>query len=242
MGNILRDIVEQSGLSVLELATVSGVPKSNIYRYLSGQAEPSVDVLQELARGADLSVQVNIVPLSEGEAGLAARVLLGDASGDISVPVQEWIARLQRNEDTDIGKVLRAGRAAAPLWRQGAHYFRGDVTTLTIASAGDISGGKWALSGAPVLEALGEDEVRVPTLLWCEQPDAVAQALRESMREVPQPDGAHVVVVPAIHSELVGALSLEGVWIVSLLQGLVDLAGLGADAREAVRRYFAESS
>ncbi len=228
MGNLVQQVVDHSGLSVVELASVSGIPKSNIYRYLSGQAEPTVDVLRELAMGAQLSLNLQVAPLSEGEASRAARSFLGELDIPNHPETDQWIERIQRGSPTDADLVVRAGQAANPLWRKGARYFRGGPTTLAIASAGDISGGKWALSGAPVLEALGLAEVPVPTLLWCERPDESAQALSSSMREVPQPDGAQVIVLPAIHSELEGARAVEGIWLVSVLQGLLDLAGLGA--------------
>lgn len=239
MGNIVRDLLDTAQLSVLDAAVYSGIPKSNIYRYLSDEAEPTLSVLQELARACNVSLELAFRHLSDPNAALAAKYVLGVIEGEPSPEVQAWVERINRRQpQTEYEVIHIAGVAAAPSFRDGAHYFRGDIRTLTVASAGDFTGKDWALSGAPVLEALDEAGVTIPVLLWADDADRAAHALDRSATRLPEPDGANILVVPARHGELDRAQVLAGIRIVSVLQGVLDVVSFGDEAAHLVRTYL----
>lgn len=242
MGNIVREILDSTGQTVRDVAVNSGVPKSTLYRYLAGEADPSWTVVHEIAMACNLTLQIALQPLSDPRAAQAAKYLLGAFTDAPNDEVMQWVERLKRRAPAnDFEIIAQAGQASNPLHREGAHFFRGNVNSLTIASAGDITGKDWALSGAPVLDALNKESSNLPTLLWAEDAAGAAQALSKSCLPLPRFDGANVLVLPAIHNELDGATELSGVRIVSVLQGLLDVVDLSEEAREHVRQYMAET-
>lgn len=238
MGNIIREILDSAGISVVEAAEISGVPKSNIYRYLSHEAAPTLEVIREIARACNLAVDLTLTPLSDPQAAVAAKWILGASDTQPQGEAAEWVSRIERQHcDTDDEVIEFAGRAANPLHRPGAQYFRGTVSALTVASAGDVTGSDWALSGAPVLEALGLDPSGLPIILWARDAVSAGRAMKNSAVALPLVDGANIVIVPAETGELLGATALDGVRIVSVLQGLLDVGGISDTAREQVRLY-----
>ena len=242
MGNLVRDILDSAQLSVLEVAEYSGVPKSNIYRYLKGDAEPTLSVLQEIALAAGVDLGVVVRTLSDGDASEAVKIILGVSSEVTSDGVQEWVERITRRKPASGWDVLDiGGQASNVLHRAGAHYFRGNLSVLTIASAGDFTDKQWALSGAPALEALGLERTDAPTILWAVDAEGAARALKKSATPLPQPDGANIVVVHAIHKELEEVTVREGIRLVSVLQGLIDVISLHSTTKQQVRQYLEKS-
>lgn len=238
MGSLIREMLDTAGISVLEAAEISGVPKSNIYRYLHGDAAPPLGVIEELALACNLSVELKLAPLSDPHAAQAAKLVLGATQAQADGEVSRWISRISRQNFTlDFEIIEFAGRASNPLHRQGAQYFRGNVNALTVASAGEMTGSDWALSGAPVLEALDLNLVGLPIILWATDVAQAARAMSKSAVELPLVDGANIVIVPALSGELDDATELEGVRIVSVIQGLLDVVGISDNAREQVLAY-----
>lgn len=242
MGNIVRDILDSTRLRVLEVAEYSGVPKSNIYRYLKGDAEPTLSVLQEIAHAAGVDLSLGVRPLSDGAAAEAVKVILGNSLDDSGHDVQEWVERITRRKPASGSDVIEfGGQASNVLHRAGAYYFRGNLSVLTIASAGDFTDKPWALSGAPVLEALNLDAADAPTILWAVDAESAARALEKSATPLPQPDGANIVLVPAIHNETGEVTVRGGIRLVSVLQGLIDVISLNDTVRQQVRQYLEKS-
>jgi transcriptional regulator with XRE-family HTH domain len=239
MGNLVREMLDMAQLSVMDAAVYSGVPKSNIYRYLSGEAEPTLAVLEEIARACDLSLDIAPKRLSDPYAAQAVKNMLEPSDTEAPSEVLSWIERItRRHPHNDYDVIHIGGVAAAPTYRHGAHYFRGDIHTLTVASAGDFTNKNWALSGAPVLEALDLSGAFIPVVLWAEDADLAAAALKQSATELPHPDGANILIVPAHHGECDGSIAMAGVRLVSVLQGLIDVVSFGDEAAGLVRTYL----
>lgn len=82
-----------------------------------------------------------------------------------------------------VGSTLRA--------RRGAHYFKGKVPMLRVASASYATNLDWAISGGPPPGAPG------PTLLWSGDADLAARFLGEAMSITSDPREADVIVGPS---------------------------------------------
>jgi len=55
---LIRDVLEQSGLSQAELARRAGIPRSVLNAYLKGHREPGGDALLRIAAAAGLRLEV----------------------------------------------------------------------------------------------------------------------------------------------------------------------------------------
>jgi transcriptional regulator with XRE-family HTH domain len=238
MGNIVREMIDSAGLSVLDIAENSGVPKSNIYRYLSNEAAPTLEVVSELALACNFSLELRLAPLSDPHAAEAAKWVLGATSKQPDGESEQWVSRIERHHCENEFEVIEfAGRASNPLHRQGAQYFRGNVNALTVASAGDMTGKEWALSGSSVLEALELDPAGIPLILWVADDVTAGRAMEKSATRLPLVDGANIIIVPALTGELQDSSELDGVRIVSVLQGLLDVVGISDTSRQQVLTY-----
>jgi transcriptional regulator with XRE-family HTH domain len=238
MGNIVREMLDSAGFSVIEAAEISGVPKSNIYRYLSNEAAPTIEVVSELALACNLSLELRLAPLSDPHAAEAAKWVLGASAKEPIGEVNKWVSRIERQHfESEFDVIEFAGRASNPLHRQGAQYFRGSVNALTVASAGEMTGKDWALSGSPVLEALELNPVGIPLILWAADAEKAGRAMEKSAARLPLVDGANITIVPALSGELQDSSELEGIRIVSVLQGLLDVVGISDTSREQVLAY-----
>ena len=120
----------------------------------------------ELALAAGFELVLSLAPLSDPDAARAARVLLDPRyaasfvlSGG-SIEVDAWVEGLHRwvpgGDPIDI--VRTAGQSSSLLHRPGAVFLRGHATELKLASAGDFSGQSWLLSGAAVIDRIGEPD------------------------------------------------------------------------------------
>lgn len=241
MGNIVQEILDAANVSVLDAAAYSGIPKSNIYRYLNAEAEPTIAVIQELCLACNLKLETLLLPLSDPNAAEAVKHILGASQLPITKEIESWIHRIERKSpQSNFEFILFGGRASNPLNREGATFYRTEANALTIASAGEVTGKPWALSGAPVLEALDLEVLTTPTILWAEDSDAAVEAFMHSASKVPQADGANVVIVPAHNGELENTTEIEGIKIVSVLQGLLDVVSLSEEVAQQVRFYLEE--
>lgn len=55
--NNLRRLIAASGKSAREIAQASGIDESTISKYLSGQRQPQIDVLEKIAKGLSTDFQ-----------------------------------------------------------------------------------------------------------------------------------------------------------------------------------------
>ena len=77
----------------------------------------------------------------------------------------------------------------------------------------------------------------LPVILWSQDVDKAGRAMEKSAVRLPLVDGANIIIVPARAGELFDATELDGVRIVSVLQGLLDVVGISDTSREQVRSY-----
>lgn len=262
------------GLSAADVARRAGINRSTLHRITRGAVEPSLSTLRELAIVHGLDVSVQLRPLSDPDAADAARLLLdpdmgpaaesdvesdGAAGGGPSSGVREWVDRLGRvadlarppadGDDTPvILKILSvAGRAADLRRRPGAVLLQGRRDALRLASAGEASGARWAVSGGAALEVWDRAggtgaAIPVPGILWVSDVTSAAALLKDTHRSIadvrqdegPQSAGTSdtIDVVVAQGSEEVfrGSVEIDGVRFVAPVQQLIDACGCGPTA------------
>jgi len=262
MQHIVDQIIEGSGLSKSALAARSGLARSTQYRIRDGLVDPAIGTVRELALAAGFELVLSLAPLSDPDAARAARVILDprfEASYVLSEGtkgVDAWIERLNRwVPDGDPVEIVRtAGHSSSLLHRPGAVFLRGHVTELKLASAGDFSQQDWFLSGAAVIDRIGEQHdgrtgpgSAVPNSSRSEQstsagPYVVHTAdphrftrLLDNMDEV-RPEKANLIV--AEHTDGVGVDSWEDgkIRLVAPIQGLLDAFGIGGALGQAAER------
>lgn len=222
--------VEESGLPATEVARRSGVSRSTIMRIQNGTVSPSVSTLTELAIACGKQLHLTTRPLSDPHAAQAARLMLEDGFvPDDQGQTEAWVNRLKRLcLDGPVDIVQTAARASAPRQRQGAHFFAGRRAMLAAASAGDASGGDWAISGEPIL-----DLENGTVVLHCQDSRRCAGLLRESMRETNSAATADLIVLEAGPATFYDAWEQDGVRMAAPIQGLLDCIGLGGQLGQA---------
>lgn len=233
------------GLSAVEYARRAGVNRTTIHRIAVGAVDPSLDTLRELAIAHGYDLRVELTPLSDPLAAAALRHLVDPAFEHLTPAevdpasadgVEQWIERLNRIDDVD-DAATTAGRAASLLHREGAVYLRGETSGLRLASAGDASGQRWAVSGAAALSALGEAPIAAPSVLWVsEDARAAADFLRDTHLLVENSASATVVVARAHPSVFVDAFERSRVQYVAPIQFLLDAFGFEGALGEAALR------
>ncbi|MGQ0464214.1 MAG: helix-turn-helix domain-containing protein [Sporichthyaceae bacterium] len=60
--DLMRTILDRSGLSMTELAARAGVSRASVSEYLHGHRNPSLHQLERIAAAADLDLQVAVEP------------------------------------------------------------------------------------------------------------------------------------------------------------------------------------
>ena len=220
--------VARSGLLRGDIAGRAGIARSTLLRIAQGSVSPTLITLREIAIASGLDIDVVARPLSDPAAAEAARVLLEDGyTPSDSAAAAGWVARLERMAGADPVEIARvAGNAATLLARRGAHYLAGPADLLRVASAGDGSGGQWAISGAPPLRTPGT------TVLWAQDADRAARLLSESLHRV-DPTVASVIVAPSHPGIYVDSWAEGPVHYVAPVQMLLDALGLEPRLREA---------
>ena len=219
-----------------EYARRAGLNRSTIHRFETGTTAPTLASLRELAivHGWDLDIALR--PLSDPDAATAARILLDGAFADVEPTAAQarWAERLSATEDP-IEITTMAGRASAPQHRPGAVFMRSNAPlmhskahALRLASAGDATNGRWALSGAAGFAALDMDvPARAPSLLWVDDPERAARTMLDTHTRSASADTAHVILVPADDSVLTGAWTAGTVHYAAPMQMLLDGFGIG---------------
>jgi transcriptional regulator with XRE-family HTH domain len=231
-----------AGLNASTVARRAGVSPSTLHRILTDQVDPSIGTLREIAIGCGVDLSVSSRTISDWRAAAAARSMLegGYVMSDDKNEVLAWQSRLSRlaQSDAPIDLVNAAASASAPLHRPDAAWYTGTMTVGSVASAGDASGGQWALSGAAGLyfPELGESAPAI-TVLWCSDVRAVSQLLAASgARTTDRAERVALVVVKGEPELFVGSFTRGLVHYAAPIQIVIDCLSLGGvvanDARE----------
>ena len=241
LSSVVRSWLLGAGLTAAATARRAGVSSSTLHRVLSGQVDPSVGTLREIALACGLDMELATRPMSDPLAAAAARVMLESAYRPPAEPdVELWQHRLLRMAGTEnpVELVKVAGVAAAPTRRLGAMLLSGTVTLARLASAGDASQGQWAISGAAGLCLPPSSEVPpAVTILWCEDVRMIMQLLGDTgLRQVSRPDRAVVAVIAAEPELFAGSFSQGIIRYAAPIQIILDCIGQGgAVAAKAIK-------
>lgn len=233
-----------AGMTAVDFARIVGVNRSTLHRIAAGDVQPTLGTLRELAIAHGLELQLATSPLSDPDAAVAARVLLDPAHPEsTSSAVQVWVERLERRhpDGAPVPILHAAARASTLRHRPGAVYLRGSDAALRLASAGEASRGRWAVSGRAALALGSAAAQRGPSVLWAEDVERVAQLLGDTHSRAATSRGAHVIVAGLSDSVLVDAFEVDRVRYVAPVQMLLDCIGLGgelADAADAIAKEW----
>ena len=211
-----------------------------MHRILNDAVDPSIGTLREIALACGIDIDLSMRPLSDPRAAAAARAMLESGYAPPADPeVTMWRERLTRSAGSGgpVEIVKAAAAAAAPLRRADAVLLSGDVALARVASAGDASKGRWAVSGASGLY-LPPPSSGVPavTILWCENVRTVTHLLAEAdLRQTQRPDRTMLAIV-AGEPELFAGSFAEGIVLYAApIQIIIDcLSQGGAVADDAI--------
>ncbi|RFA12856.1 hypothetical protein B7R22_14490 [Subtercola boreus] len=233
MDYFVTQLLETSGLTAVALAARSGVSRSTLFRIDRGQTDSRTETLRELAIAAGFDLTVATRPLSDPDAGRAARVLL---DGRYDLPpdqsVTQWIHRLGRLAGIDPVDIVRvAGVSSSLIKRTGAVFLTGEADDLKLAAAGENSGKAWILSGRGALEQISSDQQPLPgtaRVLYAEDVHRVVRSLDHLVQG--RPERADVIVAPLTDDLGIDALVAGRLRYVAPIQALIDGFGLGGSA------------
>ncbi|MFJ9392893.1 helix-turn-helix domain-containing protein [Nocardioides sp. NPDC101246] len=245
VGSLVAECIERSGLNARQVAARAGVSASTVHRILNDQVSPSVVTLDNIATACGVGLSMSTAPLATPAAAAAARAILDDRyPADVATVIDRWAERLDTWTDGDPVQIIEeAARASGVLHRPEAVRFAGEATVGRLASAGDSSGQRWALSGAAGLELPAFDEaVPLITVLWCEDPDAIRPLLAGgALRAASAPHRSTVVVAAAEPDLFLGTFERDRVVYAAPIQIAIDAISVGGDAaaraREEIRTW-----
>lgn len=207
-------------------------------RVLAGRVDPTAGTLTEIALACGFELELHTRPSSNPNAACAARAMLESEYPD-GERLSHWKERLTRFSATPapVDLLTTAAQYASPLLRTGVVLFTGDVTVGQVASAGDASRARWAISGAAGLRLPQVHEpVPATTILWAENARHAAQLLTDSRLErATRPGRATVAVLTAEHALFTNTFTRGIVTYAAPIQIMLDcLAQGGAVADEAL--------
>jgi transcriptional regulator with XRE-family HTH domain len=237
---LVRRMLASSGLPTSGVARRAGVSGSTLHRIVNDQVNPSFGTLREVAIACGLNLSLATSHLSDPLAASAARSMLEEDYEPPDDPeVTRWRERLPRLAEADdpVEIVKAAARASSPLHREGGALYSGEVPVARLASAGDASGGEWAISGAAALYLPPSgDGVPEVTILWCEDVRAVDHLLVGSgLHPVRRADQAAVAVIEAEPELFAGSFTHGIVRYVAPIQIILDcLSQAGPVADDAI--------
>jgi transcriptional regulator with XRE-family HTH domain len=240
-GVIVGGWLEASGLNAAAAARRAGVSASTLHRVLNGLADPSVGTLREIALACGIEMALAARPLSDPRASAAARAMLeADYEPSADREIAAWQERLVRlaGSGSPVDIVKAAAAASSPLLRPGAVLLSGELPLARIASAGDASRKRWAISGAAGLYLPPPGAVApVVTILWCEDVRTVIQLLAETeLRQTDRPDRASLAVIAGEPELFIGSFTEGIVRYAAPIQIILDcLSQPGAVADDALR-------
>lgn len=229
MDTDLAQLIARTDASRSEIARRAGVPRSTLYRALTGNADVRLGTLRELAYAAGFRLELRYAPTSDPDAADAARALLGEWKGELSAGVRSWMERLQRYAEggTVVDLVSEAGSASSLLTREDAIRMCGPFSADRLASAGYATEQPWALSGVDALEALGLDvEHDGIHILWTDDPERAKQLLLDTGRPANTAEGVDLIICRPSSLTLTDIREIEGIRLVSPTQAVIDCMGL----------------
>jgi transcriptional regulator with XRE-family HTH domain len=240
VGTSVHEWLVAAGLSAPAVARRAGVSGSTVHRILNDAVDPSIGTLREIALACGFDIDLAARPLSDPRAAAAARAML--ERGYIPPPdheIDRWRERLMRTAGGGgpVEIVKAAAAASSPLHRAGAVLLSGEVTLARVASAGDASKKRWAVSGAAGLY-LPSPSSTVPaaTVLWCEDVRTVTHLLAEAdLRQARHRDRVVLAVVAGEPELFAGSFADSIVRYAAPIQIIIDcLAQSGAVADDAI--------
>jgi transcriptional regulator with XRE-family HTH domain len=240
-GTLVEEMLASSGLTASGLARRAGVSGSTLHRIVNNQVDPSFGTLREVAIACGLHLSLATTRLSDPLAASAARSMLEEGYEPPEDPeVARWRDRLPRlaGGDPPVEIVKIAARASSPLHRPGGALYSGEVPLARLASAGDASRGRWAISGAAGLYLPSASDVApAVTILWCEDVRAVDHLLVGSgLRSVHRADRAAVAVVAAEPELFAGSFTHGIIRYVAPIQIVLDcISQAGQVADDAIK-------
>lgn len=202
ISGLVRTMLASAGLTASGAARRAGVSGSTLHRIVNDQVDPSFGTLREVAIACGRDLALTATHLSDPLAAAAARSLLEAGYEPPDNPeVTRWQERLPRlaGNGHPLQLVKTAASASAPLHRADAALYTGAVPLARLASAGEASRGRWAISGPAGLSLPPPgDTAPTVTILWCERADAVEQYLVGSgLRATHRVDKATVAITKA---------------------------------------------
>lgn len=245
VGRLVAECIEHSGLNARQVAARAGVAASTVHRILNDQVSPSVATLHNITAACGLDLTMNASTLASPAAAAAARAILDeDYPADVTPEIDQWAARLDAWTDGDPVQIIEeAARASGVLHRADAIRLSGEATVGRLASAGDASGQRWAVSGAAGLDLPSFDEA-VPriSVLWCEDPTAIRPLLTGgTLRAASAPHRSTVVIAAAEPDLFLGTFERDRVIYAAPIQIAIDAISVGGDAaaraREEIRTW-----
>lgn len=245
VGRLVAECIEHSGLNARQVAARAGVAASTVHRILNDQVSPSVATLHNITAACGLDLTMSASTLASPAAAAAARAILDeDYPADVAPEIDQWAARLDAWTDGDPVQIIEeAARACGVLHRADAIRLSGEATIGRLASAGDASGRRWALSGAAGLDLPSFDEA-VPriSVLWCEDPSAIRPLLTGgTLRLASAPHRSTVVIAAAEPDLFLGTFERDHVVYAAPIQIAIDAISVGGDAaaraREEIRTW-----
>ncbi len=176
-------------LSRPQLAAMSGVAVTTIYRIESGCVSPSFDTVNRILSAAGYALENNLYVVSDPGAVAAARGILDPSSGlGTFEGAAIWIGRWKAAGFViDTGSALvpkfppsllarRAGLAARLASRPGLLSFRREGSWLDIARRIDATGTRWAATGGTAANRLVPSADAPWPVFYVSDPDTVAKA------------------------------------------------------------------
>lgn len=233
MEHIVDQIIKESGLSKSSLAERSGLARSTQYRIRDGLVDPTVGSLRELALAGGFDLDVQLAPLSDPVAGQAARAILDPRFQQTRTKeIDAWVRRLQRwvPDGNPVEIVRWAGRSSNLLNRRHAVFLHGPVNDLKLASAGSFSKQPWLLSGAAVIDRVGEryeDGAAGQHVVYTADTHRFGRLL-DHMKTV-RPEKANLILADYT-ADLEEDSWVDGtIRLVAPIQGLIDAFGIGGE-------------
>lgn len=245
VGRLVAECIEHSGLNARQVAARAGVAASTVHRILNDQVSPSVATLHNITAACGLDLTTSTSPLASAAAAAAARAILDENyPAEVDADIEQWATRLDTWADGDPVQIIEeAARASGVLHRPDAVRLGGEATVGRLASAGDASGQRWALSGAAGLDLPSFDGA-VPriSVLWCEDPSAIRTLLTGgTLRPASAPHRSTVVIAAAEPDLFLGTFERDRVVYAAPIQIAIDAISVGGDAaaraREEIRTW-----
>lgn len=211
-----------------------------MHRILNDAVDPSIRTLREIALACGIGIDLTAHPLSDPRAAAAARAMLENGYAPPADPeVAVWRERLIRSagSGSPVEITMVAAASSSPLHRAGAVLLSGGIALARVASAGDASEGRWAISGAAGLYLPSPGSEAPPvTILWCEDTRRAAQLLADAdLRQTDRPARAALAVAEAEPELFAGSFTAGIVRYAAPMQIIIDcLAQGGAVADDAM--------